>query len=533
MMCQRCGDKVHPKFPSAKDHTVTDIKDISKYVTESKPKPTFDKLVCRIHEIQKCCMYCKSCDEIVCPECITKTHKRHKLIEFSEGYEIKLKQIRKGQENINLAIHSITDRERKLCNLHFLEQASYQRIRKGILSYENVLYNAVKEHVHILLNELNQKWEYVEKSINNEKTEKTETRKTLMAQQDQVNKLLHSHDVEKVFSMPGTFIQSTQQNIPLNKTFNHVPEFVQGDKSIIPKLVGSLRSVGRVYNPVPKVIQQYTTSVSRCFNLIACSDGSFWINDYNVQQVMRVNSSGKVMQVISNFNIEVEDISLMSNEELMLCIKKSPVVKVIAVGSTEIKDSRYNVSPLWAISVHVTHDNKVMIGVKDTAQAFPASGPRQIKVMDQSGKQEQVFEYDNNSQPLFTVPARIDSNKANIVCVLDWISEDADGRIIVLNKEGILVNVYTGHPKINSDMPFGPYDILSSPSDNFLIVEPKTHYLHILNSHGNLLTFYNLKQMGIKLPCSISCLGDLFIGSATFIDSEEKAKVYKVDNFVW
>lgn len=478
-------------------------------------------------------MYCKSCDESVCPECIAKTHKKHKLIEFSEVYEIKLTKIRKGQQNISLAIQSITDRETKLCKLHFLEQASYQRTRKCILSYEKVLYNAVKEHVNTLLNELNQKWEYVEKSINKEKGEKTEIRQTLMAQQDQVNNLLHPHEVEKVFSMPGTFIQSTQQTIPLNKTFNHVPEFVPGDNSIIPKFGGSLKSVSSVYNPVPKVIQQYTTSVSRCFNLIACSDGSFWISDYNVQQVMRVNSSGKVMKVISNFNIEVEDISLMSNEELLLCIKKSPVVKVIAVGSKELKDSRYNVSPLWAISVHVTHDNKVMIGVKDTAQDFPALGPRQVKVMNQSGIQEKVFEYDNNSQPLFTVPARIDSNKANIVCVLDWISEDADGRIVVLNQEGILVNIYTGHPKINTDMPFKPHDILSSTSDNFLIVEPQTHYLHILNSHGILLTFYNLKQMGIKLPCSISSSGDLFIGSAAFIDSEEKAKVYKVDNFVW
>ncbi|CAC5382392.1 unnamed protein product [Mytilus coruscus] len=494
MMCQRCCDKVHPKFPSAKDHTVLDIKDI---------------------------------------KCIAKTHKRHRLIEFSEGYDIKLTKIRKGQENINSAIHSLTDREAKLCNIQCLEQASYQRTRKRIRSYEKVLSHAVKEHVNKLLNEVDQKWEDVANSINNEKREKTETRQTLITQKDMVNNLLQSHDVEKVFSITDTFIQSTQQNIPLNKIFNHVPEFVPGDKSVIPKLVGSLKSVGSVYNPVPKVIQQYTTNVSRCFNLFACSDGSFWLNDYNLQQVLKVIPSGEVMKVISNFNIEVEDISLMSNGELLLCLKKSPVIKVTSVGSKEVKDFQYNVSPLWAISVHVTHENKVMVGVKDTGQAFPASGPRQIIVIDQTGEQEQVFEYDNNSQPLFTVPGRIHSNKANIVGVLDWISEDANGRIVVLDKEGILVNIYTGHPKINSDIPFKPYDILFSPSENFLIVEPNTHFLHILNSHGNILTFYNLKGMGIKLPYSISCLGDLFIGGATYIDSEEKVIVYKVDNFVW
>ena len=30
LMCKRCKEKVHPKFPNAKDHKIIDIKDIGK-----------------------------------------------------------------------------------------------------------------------------------------------------------------------------------------------------------------------------------------------------------------------------------------------------------------------------------------------------------------------------------------------------------------------------------------------------------------------------------------------------------------------
>jgi hypothetical protein len=80
--------KVHPKFPLAQDHIIIDIKDIHQH--QSEPKLEFTQLKCGVHTGQKSCLYCNTCDELVCPLCIAKTHnKQHDLIEISEGYHIR------------------------------------------------------------------------------------------------------------------------------------------------------------------------------------------------------------------------------------------------------------------------------------------------------------------------------------------------------------------------------------------------------------------------------------------------------------
>ena len=59
LMCQRCRDKVHPKFPLAQDHIIIDIKDIHQH--QSEPKLEFTQLKCGVHTGQKSCLYCNTC----------------------------------------------------------------------------------------------------------------------------------------------------------------------------------------------------------------------------------------------------------------------------------------------------------------------------------------------------------------------------------------------------------------------------------------------------------------------------------------
>ncbi|CAC5357104.1 unnamed protein product [Mytilus coruscus] len=348
----------------------------------------------------------------------------------------------------SLLSSGLSDAE-EIRKIKYIEKACCKKTRLKILSYEKVLSNAVKKHFDKLLNEVDQKWEDFAKSINKEEKKVYETCQNLIKEKDQ----------------------------PTIKLAHVNTEFVPGDRSIIPKLVGSLNSVTYPDNPLPMVIQQYSTDVRRCNNIIACPDGkSFWINDKGFKKLQKVKPTGEVMKVISNFDIGVNDLLLMPNGDLLLClVSNQSILKVIPVGTVEVIDSQYNVSPLLANCVHVNQD-KIMIGVKDNGPLFPASGPRQVIVMDHTGKQDQVFQYDNQNRPLFAVPACIHSNKSNTIGVIDWINEDCEGRIVVLNQEGVLKNIYTGHHKINSNNnPFKPSDISSLPSDNFIITEPTNH----------------------------------------------------------
>ncbi|CAC5392948.1 unnamed protein product [Mytilus coruscus] len=87
LMCCECMDRVHLRI--AKDHQITDIKDIGKHVT-------FSEIKCETHTGQACCLFCQTCKTFICIKCVAKVHNGHKLIEeedYNEGkVEIKPKQ---------------------------------------------------------------------------------------------------------------------------------------------------------------------------------------------------------------------------------------------------------------------------------------------------------------------------------------------------------------------------------------------------------------------------------------------------------
>jgi hypothetical protein len=76
--------------------------------------------------------------------------------------------------------------------------------------------------------------------------------------------------------------------------------------------------------------------------------------------------------------------ALTSSEDLLLATGKS-TIQVIPSGQLELMDSLYNVSPLLPTAVHVTHDNKVIVGAVNKVPCFPVTGPRQVIIMDHTG----------------------------------------------------------------------------------------------------------------------------------------------------
>lgn len=74
MMCQRCRDKVHPKFKSAESHQILDLKDVGKLKFEEEVD--FSQFKCDQHSGQACCLFCEGCKIMICPRCVAGIHKK-------------------------------------------------------------------------------------------------------------------------------------------------------------------------------------------------------------------------------------------------------------------------------------------------------------------------------------------------------------------------------------------------------------------------------------------------------------------------
>lgn len=104
LLCDNCKDRVHIKI--AKDHKILAIKDIGKQ-DKSGEKETiiFCEVKCNTHLEQSCCLFCKTCNQIICLKCVAKDHNKHELIEeedYNSGNVVLMpKQMSRAQLEIS------------------------------------------------------------------------------------------------------------------------------------------------------------------------------------------------------------------------------------------------------------------------------------------------------------------------------------------------------------------------------------------------------------------------------------------------
>lgn len=101
LMCNTCRDKIHPKFINATDHKIVDIKDIGQHNEELD----FTNIKCIEHSEQFYCLFCKKCENLVCPTCVSKVHKVHAndFIEIREAYDIEIDRLNKESSQMDTA----------------------------------------------------------------------------------------------------------------------------------------------------------------------------------------------------------------------------------------------------------------------------------------------------------------------------------------------------------------------------------------------------------------------------------------------
>lgn len=133
-----------------------------------------------------------------------------------------------------------------------------------------------------------------------------------------------------------------------------------------------------------------------------------------------------------------------------------------------------------------------------------------------------------------TYPRRITIASNGNICLVDWFDQDRRGRVVVLSQGGDILGIYTGHPDVHTNHnPFTPVGILTTPSDNIIVTDLNNHLLHILADQGQLIAFYNLRDMGIVHPYSLamSTSGTLYIGCfiAEGSKKKSKAKLYELN----
>ncbi|CAC5398416.1 unnamed protein product [Mytilus coruscus] len=522
LLCTNCRDRKHSKIKNSQNHKIIDIKQVGVH----SEKVDFSNIQCKDHFGQQYRLFCTTCDSLVCPICINKFHKIHDLIEISEGFNMKIEKLKKGQSKIQINKAKLATNKELLerCKSH--ENENYTEVIQNIQNHGNVIKQAVDKHIDELKNEVSENQKAIMYSID---TDLDVILRFMIEADDKNNEtvdLIKATDIDKFF---GEVHQIEKLiDIPVPKTqssYNSIPKFVPG--GITQSNVGVLQSDD---SPVKlgvalDIISEYPTELSIVTDIIPCSDKSIWINCDIDEKLVKVKPEGNNLKIISSFNINIYGMAVLPSNDILLCIEgESSLIQLNSITG-ELTDSVYDVDPLVPTAIHITSGNKVVVGGNDDEL-----GRRAVFVMDENGDHEIVYEHDKHNQPIFTYPQSINSTSNGNIHVVDCEADSDRGRVVVFGQGGDIINTYMGHININKDIPFTPVRIVTTPRDNVVVVDVGTEVFHFLNNTGKLLFHYNTKIMIRIHPYCLAFTptGQLYIGCSRPSSTAKKAKLYQV-----
>ena len=268
LMSDRCKEKIHPNIRNARDHKVLNIREIGKHSTELD----FSCIKCEEHSGQYSCLFCKKCDNLVCPVCVSKIHNGHELVEIRTGYEIKEENLKQGQKRMQSVINELDTGEMLINEKQEAESSNCKELHAAINDHKMALKKAIDELSENLLKKVDQKWQTLEDPIQKEQNRLIIMKKQLKKYNARVGDMKTSGDAAQFFKKDAQLDKAMNETfIPLDlATFETMPKFLPGEITIYN--VGSFRNVSNKTDV--KLAKQFVTDVQQVHYLSIMSDNS-------------------------------------------------------------------------------------------------------------------------------------------------------------------------------------------------------------------------------------------------------------------
>ena len=400
-----------------------EIVDIKTSLHDVQPTVIVDNIPCHEHKAKMTCLFCRTCDHLVCPYCVSFTHKKHNFEPIEKVLPEKLDELKGAEEKYcnNLTLcqtksTEIKDSETKCDSLvdEKIEQIKQkeQNLIEDITKYSKNLQNQAefeRKNVKALLSDL--------KGQTNQAEENLETKK------DEVMTALASNKGSMIFA---SAIEIKKKMPDLNfKLFpSGIKQFVptRGTVEDISSLFGSLpeMKIPQVQSDIDfEVVNSYTTDLSRINNIITVNDKSIWINNYDKQVLRQINIDNDNITTTKQISCKISSMILTSNNDIFLSDGNSSDIKLMT-KSVKIKPF-LSVAPLLTRGIHVTNDNNIIVGVVEHGGTYTPTdkSTRALLIFGMDGKQQHTYQYDSNKHRLFTLPYSITTNNNKDIVVVD------------------------------------------------------------------------------------------------------------------
>ncbi|VDI12361.1 Hypothetical predicted protein [Mytilus galloprovincialis] len=513
LMCGNCRENIHSKVKTSEDHHIINIKDIGKEENKANEKIKISNIKCNTHQHQTCCLFCKDCSKVVCSICITDVHNGHKLQNINEAYELKIKYLNDRQERTKRMLEELELRENDLAEIESDRRLKHNETKQAILAEKETIIKTINRRAEKFFEKLDTELETIIVSVDCEKSQLVRAKVSL---KEKLKITTNALKLKNFVHILENELKSDTQPLPIrteNNYCNSISYFVPA--SIKEVHLGTLQTYinahPKTFNVILKVKKNIRTKLP-CIHAIATgNDEATWITDSRNGKLQMVIPGNEEVLVIVDINIVVFSMAIVPSGDLLVATGDS-VLKIINSKTVKLTKSIYSAFDQIITAVHLTEENNLILGARSKEIRFAPTGRKVLIVMNLDGEIQTIWEFDRGNKPLFTYPRYITSNKKGNIGIVDWFSDEGNGRVVILSPNGNILNVYDGQPDMKTRQLGG---IVSTKADNFIVTDPRTNTLHILNSNGKCVYRFNTLSIGIQSPYYLAFQksGKLYIGT--------------------
>ena len=239
-LCDKCK-KIHTRVQIAVPHEIVDIKTP---LHDVQLKVIVDNIPCHEHKAKMTCLFCRTCDHLVCLDCVSSTHNKHNFEPIDNILSEKLDELKRAGarycKDLTLCQAKVEEFQISETKYESLFDESIVQIKQQ----EKTLIDSIRKHSQERQNEIESERKSMKNTFSEIRQQTNQAEKTIIHHQDEIMAALKSIQGSTIFAT-ATKLKKMVSDLNFNPMPSEIKHFIPEKETVndIPNLFGSLQKM--------------------------------------------------------------------------------------------------------------------------------------------------------------------------------------------------------------------------------------------------------------------------------------------------
>ncbi|CAG2249416.1 unnamed protein product [Mytilus edulis] len=345
---------------------------------------------CSIHPSIDLSIFCRKCNKLICPVCLTQEHQQHTMCDIETIHHEKLGILTNKNHIItNEFMPFFSEENSKLDKILVTHQKHCEKMKLNIMEQDRKLKEEITKQTNTLLQTFENALHSTEEDVNNRKSKLENKLSVLKNNHETIDQVQKSDDIRKICKTADDMLDYVNnENISSAPLPRNNEKYKEGDinTEIISTLIGLLQPITLPDTAEVqfKVLKSFVTDLNAIGKVT--SGEKTRIKNSTSSVLREIDLNDELLVLGETNNIKVRDMTVNNSGDLFLAIDNKPKIKMVKNGEKEINDFHqfpipWIDKPQVPVALHCYRNDQIIAGTVEKGTSMdtvPDNVKRQI-----------------------------------------------------------------------------------------------------------------------------------------------------------